>query len=123
MLRALDKDGVTSQTILNTKNALYELKQVKRAVTLKWIKAHIGIDGNELADEYAKLGATAEHNTQNLPITKNEINKRIEENAQICGKASGDTTSIVGKQKTSIQNLVKQYIKKPINYLDLVYLH
>ena len=56
VLRALDKDGVTSQTILNTKNALYELKQLKQAVTLKWTKAHIGIDGNELADEYAKLG-------------------------------------------------------------------
>ena len=54
-------------------------KQTKQAVTLKWTKAHIGIDGNELADKYAKLGATADHNTQNLPITKNEINKRIEE--------------------------------------------
>ena len=79
VLRALDKEGVTSQTILNTKSALYELKQIKQAVTLKWTKAHIGIDGNELADEYTKLGATAEHNTQKLPITKNEINKRIEE--------------------------------------------
>ena len=55
VLKALDKEGVTSQTILNTKKALYELKQIKRAVTLKWTKAHIGIDGNELADEYAKL--------------------------------------------------------------------
>ena len=70
MLRALDKDEVTTQTILNTKNALYKLMQLKQAVTLKWTKAHIGIDGNELADEYAKLGATAEHNTLNLPITK-----------------------------------------------------
>ena len=31
--------------------------------------------------------------------------------------------SSADKQKTSIQNLVKQYIKKPINYLDLVYPH
>ena len=39
VLKALDKDGVTSQTILNTKNVLYELKQLKQAVTLKWTKA------------------------------------------------------------------------------------
>ena len=41
VLRALDKDSITSQTILNAQNALYELKQLKQAVTLKWVKAHI----------------------------------------------------------------------------------
>ena len=71
MLRAIAKDDVTSQTILNTKNTLYELKQIKQTVTLKWTKAHIGIDGNELADEYAKLGATATDNIKESNIHKN----------------------------------------------------
>ena len=41
VLKALDKDNVTSQTILRAKTALYELKQLKQTVTLRWTKAHI----------------------------------------------------------------------------------
>ena len=39
-----------------------------KLVRLTWIKAHIGLDGNKLADEYAKLG-TVDHTNQMFSLT------------------------------------------------------
>ena len=35
-----------------------KLAERNKSVRLQWIKAHIGLDGNKLANEYAKLGTT-----------------------------------------------------------------
>ena len=53
---------VRSKTVANCVNTLNDLCRVKK-VTLKYIKAHVGWHGNELADENAKLGTK---NVQNL---------------------------------------------------------
>ena len=47
----------------DTHEALNVLAAQTKLVCLTWIKAHIGLDGNELADEYAKLG-TVDETTQ-----------------------------------------------------------
>ena len=79
VLKALDKQIVKSNTILNTKIALNELNEKVRSVTLHCIKAHRGQEGNELADAYAKQGAAKENVTRNAPITKHTITKIIED--------------------------------------------
>ena len=48
-------------------------------MTLTWIKAHYGHDGNELADEYAKLGTIDSSNYEFSMTTKTEIKRIIEE--------------------------------------------
>ena len=48
-------------------------------MTLTWIKAHHGHDGNELADEYAKLGTIDSSNYEFSMTTKTEIKRIIEE--------------------------------------------
>ena len=55
-LQALKSNNCDAQTIKDTHDALNALANQAIVVRLTWIKAHIGLDGNELADEYAKLG-------------------------------------------------------------------
>ena len=62
-LQALKSNKCKAQTVKDTHEALNNLYQHAKNVRLTWIKAHIGLDGNELADEYAKLG-TIDHTTQ-----------------------------------------------------------
>ena len=62
-LQALKSNTCKAQTVKDTHDALNNLYTCAKMVRLTWVKAHIGIDGNELADEYAKLG-TVDHTTQ-----------------------------------------------------------
>ena len=65
------QDSLRIHTIKTAKNihtimhaySLNKLAERNKIVRLQLIKAHIGLDGNELADEYAKLGTadTSEH--------------------------------------------------------------
>ena len=55
-LQALSSNHCKAQTVKNTHEALNALSTQAKLVRLTWIKAHIGLDGNELADQYAKLG-------------------------------------------------------------------
>ena len=59
-LQALKSNTCKAQTV---KDTLIDLAAQTKQVRLTWIKAHIGLDGNELADEYAKLG-TVDHTNQ-----------------------------------------------------------
>ena len=55
VLKALNKSKTKIRTILKTKTALNELGKSVQSLTIKWTKAHVGHEGNELADMYANL--------------------------------------------------------------------
>ena len=78
MLQALSKTFTKSQTVLNTHKELQKISDKVRSLSLRWIKAHVGHDGNELADEYAKQGAAADTNVFQLKTTRSEIKCLIE---------------------------------------------
>ena len=74
-LQALSNRTCKNNTVLDTHNILNSLAKVTKGLRLAWIKAHIGLIGNELADEYAKLG-TIDTTVQILTnTTQTEIKK------------------------------------------------
>jgi ribonuclease HI len=54
-LQALDRPTTNSSLILECKNALTKLHNIV-PIQLRWIRAHVGHAGNELADQWAKKG-------------------------------------------------------------------
>jgi ribonuclease HI len=49
------------------------MKEREWKITLRWVKAHAGIRGNEVVDTLAKRAAT----NQNIPESYNKIPKSI----------------------------------------------
>jgi ribonuclease HI len=62
-LQSLVKGHITSKTVEYSVQLLTELA-LRREVTLQWVKAHVNIPGNELADEAAKAGGRSVRVTQ-----------------------------------------------------------
>jgi ribonuclease HI len=116
---------ITLESIRNTKNHNYLIEEIRKKMTaleqahwnieISWVKAHIGITGNELADQLAKTAANDNDNKiifKRLPIGP-LINKIKEETLQKwqkewdeCTKA--ETTKqffpkIQGRQKLKIE--------------------
>ena len=72
-LLALTKRTITSKQIKETIQVLNELA-IDNQVTLSWVKAHVGHEGNEKADKLAKEGAaSSEPIPHNTPATSSTI--------------------------------------------------
>ena len=107
-LLALNKTTLKSKTVVRTHEELNKLGEKTRTLTLTWIKAHHGHDGNELADEYVKLGTIDSSNYEYSMTTKTEIKRIIEEKkAYYAGKQNGQQTN-VDKQKNFYPQLSKK---------------
>lgn len=69
-IQSLNSDTISSLTLNKCKEVLNELGR-NNDVTIKWVKAHIGITGNEEADQLAKMGCllATPHTTSPIPIS------------------------------------------------------
>ena len=78
-LKALQAPYINSLTILQCHKRFIDLANIPRKVTVTWIKAHVGHPGNELADEYAKIGTIDTSNWQHVNKTKTNITNLLED--------------------------------------------
>ena len=72
-LQALKSNNCKAQTVKDTHDALNTLAEKTKLIRLAWIKAHIGLDENELADKYAKLGTIDDSKQIKAQTTYKEI--------------------------------------------------
>ena len=79
----------------------------KGSVTLGWVKAHIGIHGNEMADRMAKKGA--EKGAEILQVTEGGIQQKVKswrkEERQVAGFGKGKAVSWNRRQTTTYSQL------------------
>ena len=80
-LKALSGNSIKSETVRRTIQELSTLGFDIPRLTLAWIKAHVGYEGNELADHAAKQGALEPHMSikTDIPISKTEIANTLKE--------------------------------------------
>ena len=67
-LAALNKLTIKSDTVDKCLNALNALGK-KNTIHLRWVKAHVGIHGNEVADSLAKKGSSLGEGPTNEILT------------------------------------------------------
>ena len=78
-LQALQSNTCTANTTKLTHEALNVLGASAKQLRLTWVNAHVGLDGNELADKYAKLGKVDHTNQIQTTTTRKEVRNLIQE--------------------------------------------
>ena len=78
-IQAIKSNTITSPLVEECIKALNFLGE-KNSVTLQWIKAHVGHEGNEAADQFAKQGTKEERSGPDpfLPVPQAYIDQKIE---------------------------------------------
>ena len=79
-LKALNAKEITSNLVYDTITSLETLTKTVKRCTLVWIKAHVGYEGNEMADLCARQATIMPENTT-TPVPKNTIKKLLNEAA------------------------------------------
>ena len=76
---AISSNCVTSKTVRDTVHELNEATKGGCSITLLWIKAHVDIHGNELADHAAKIGAEMSDDSDSVPISPCYVKNQVKE--------------------------------------------
>jgi ribonuclease HI len=77
-LKALDSTDITERTYKETRETLNKLGK-KNTVDLEWVKAHVGILGNEEAYQVAKAGGNSTAVLGSGLTAKSAIKKELKE--------------------------------------------
>ena len=73
----MDSHDITSSTVLYTICKLNKLGETTKRLTLNWIKAHHGHEGNEKADRLANMGARATSEHTHVPVSDKLVKNYI----------------------------------------------
>ena len=107
-LLALDSKNINAQSVLQTAIALERLANKGVAVRLAWVKAHVGLEGNDPANSEAKQGGKDEMNINRrhyVPMSKAEAKGLL--NSQIREQWKRKWQSYPGYRMT------KQFLSEP----------
>jgi ribonuclease HI len=110
VLQSLIKSQITSKTVHQTVELLQELAG-RHTVTLHWVKAHVGIPGNKMADEAAKAGSQSNRFTQmEIRNSRTELKTFIRDARTSNGPDYGQTEKVkaVDKQDSSFQHYTQR---------------
>ena len=78
-LLAIDSENIQSLMVYDTHHSMNILGKKVRRLSLTWIKAHCGHEGNEEADSLARHGTTLPQ-IKTIPVPKSHIKNIISEN-------------------------------------------
>jgi hypothetical protein len=78
-LKTLDSNDITKKTCKDTRDSLNVLGK-ENTIVLEWVKAHVGILGNEEADKLAKAGGNSTAVLGTGATAKSAIKKELKKN-------------------------------------------
>ena len=83
-IKSLQKTKINSRTIISCNNAINKLAGNQNNVTISWIPGHRGHDGNELADQIAKIGTQSNNIIKNIKAPHKSIITKIKKHYINC---------------------------------------
>ena len=115
-LAALSKLTINSDTVEKCLNALNALGK-KNKVHIRWVKAHVGIHGNEIADSLAKRGSSLGDGPTNELLTPKVHQKKIKliPIFKKSGQRLGNPMTRLDKQKYGFQNRI---VRRALSFLQ-----
>ena len=107
-IKALTRSKISSLCVRSCVEELNNLAS-NRSVTVRWVKAHVGIFGNETADTLAKYGASSPCFTPEpaLPVAYNASRSRVRMWVQSLAAAGWSSLTTCRQTKTLFPRTIK----------------